>query len=66
LFGAFGLQHLADGLLQVKMLEAWLAFIQLLLQELFSFFSQLSVQDTFQQLKAFAYITALQFPLSGC
>ncbi|MBS4072391.1 hypothetical protein ACFPIK_08195 [Algoriphagus aquatilis] len=47
------------------MLEAWLAFIQLLLQELFSFFSQLSVQDTFQQLKAFAYIAALQLPLSG-
>jgi hypothetical protein len=65
LLGAFGFEHLANGLLQVKMCKAGLALVQLLLQHFVSSLHKLSIQDTLQKLKAFAYVAALQFPLRG-
>jgi hypothetical protein len=47
------------------MFKAGLAFIQFFLQNFFSLLSQLPVKDAFEQLKAFADVTALQLPLAG-
>jgi hypothetical protein len=47
------------------MCKAGLAFVQLLLQHFVSSLHKLSIQDTLQELKAFAYVAALQFPLRG-
>jgi hypothetical protein len=47
------------------MCKAGLALVQLLLQHFVSSLHKLSIQDTLQKLKAFAYVAALQFPLRG-
>jgi hypothetical protein len=45
--------------------EAGLALVQLLLKHFISSLHKLSIQDTLEELKAFAYVAALQFPLRG-
>jgi hypothetical protein len=47
------------------MCKARLALVQLLLKHFVSSLHKLSVQDTLKELKAFAYVAALQFPLRG-
>jgi hypothetical protein len=65
LFGAFGFEHLSNGLLQMKMRKAGLALVQLFLKHFVATLHELSVQDALKELKALAYIAALQFPLWG-